>query len=129
MKLPKALSSANMRNALQVIAGAGGFALLVFATPTIGAPNTFTGLIITAFVYGLTLLALIGLAGVKSLPAAFRHLTIATIVALIIGLLGGHFWAGESWQLLASPAFFTSTAHIAFLVGVFTGSIADAKTR
>ena len=127
MRVPKL--DRNVRNALQVIAGAGGFALLVFATPTIGAPDMVTGIILTAFVYGLTLLALIGIAGVKSFQQALKHLTIATLVALTIGLLGGHFWAGEPWEILLSAGFFTSTAHIAYLVGVFTGSITDAKTR
>ena len=121
--------SKNVRNALQVIAGAGGFALLVFATPTNGAPDLFTGMVLTLFVYGLTLLALIGIAGVKSFGQAFRHLTIATFVALTIGMLGGHYWAGEQWAVLLGAGFFTSTAHIAYLIGVFTGSIADAKTR
>ena len=120
--------SANVRNGLQVIAGAGGLALLVFATQTIRAPTPLGGIIITAFVYGITVLSLIGI-GVRKHADITKHLLIATPVALAIGLLGGYFWAGESWEVLLSWNFFTSIAHIAFLVGVFSGSIADAKTR
>ena len=118
----------NVRNALQVIAGAGALALLVFATMTIKAPNIAAGLIITAFIYGLTVLSIIGI-GVRSPASIAKHLAIATPVALVIGLLGGHFWAGEPWELLLSENFFTTTGHIAFIVGVWSGSIADARTK
>ena len=120
--------SANVRNGLQVVAGAAGLALLVFATQTIRAPTPLGGIIITALVYGLTVLSLIGI-GVRKYADITKHLLIATPVALVIGLLGGYFWAREPWELLFSWDFFTSIAHIAFLVGVFSGSIADAKTR
>jgi len=118
----------DVRNALQVVAGSGVFALLVFATATVRAPDVLGGLILTAFAYGLTVLALVGI-GVRSWSEITKHLAIATPVALAIALLGGHFWAGEAWESLLNWQFFTSVAHIAFMVGVLSGAIADAKTK
>ena len=114
---------------MQVIGGAGGFSLIVFATPTIKAPNILGGIIITAFVYLMTLFALLGLFRKQSLAKAVQHLLIATVVAVSIGLIGGIFWVQENPTELFSLNYFTSVAHIAGMVGIFFGSLADAAKK
>ncbi len=119
----------NIRNALQVIAGAGVFTLFVFATETKIAPTTEAGIILTALVYILTLVALLGIFRKQALFKALQHLLVATPVALTIALIGGVFWVGDPITKLLSMEFFTSVSIVAFWVGLFGGSIADAKTR
>lgn len=123
------LGRINVRNALQVIAGSGGLAMLVFATITVQAPTIFGGMVITAAIYVLTLLALLGIFKTQSIWNAAQHLVIATIASLPFAFVGGVFWAGEPIEQLLSLNFFTSVALIAFLIGVFSGAIVDAKTR
>ena len=123
------LKSINIRNALQVIAGSGGFAILVFATRTVQPTSIIAGIILTFFIYAITIAALIGIFRTQTLLNALQHIVIASVVSFPISIIGGFFWAGEPLEILLSAGYFQSVAIVAFWIGVFSGSIVDAKTK